>query len=128
MAMVLNVGLAFLLRALFGHEWLALALSVAAMVEATALLLLARRRLGDLHGRAVTATALRSLAGAGALAVVVGPVARWLAPLADRGLPGRALEVGVAILVGGLVYVAATALLGSEEPGRLIRLARRRLG
>jgi putative peptidoglycan lipid II flippase len=128
LAMVVNVGLAFLLRALFGREWLALALSAAAMVEATTLLLLARRRLGDLHGRAVSATALRSLAGAGALAIVVGPLARWLAPLAEGGLPGRALEVGVAILVGGLVYVATTALLGSEEPGRLLGLARRRLG
>jgi hypothetical protein len=98
------------------------------MVEATTLLLLARRRLGDLHGRAVSATALRSLAGAGALAIVVGPLARWLAPLAERGLAGRALEVGAGILVGGLVYVATTALLGSEEPARVVRLARRRLG
>jgi putative peptidoglycan lipid II flippase len=128
LAMGVNVALAFLLRPVFGHGGLALALSAAAMVEATVLLLLARRRLGDLHGRAVTATALRSLAGAGALAVVVAPVARWLAPLGATGSPGRLVEVGAAIVVGGLVYAAVTAILGAEEPARFVRLARRRLG
>jgi putative peptidoglycan lipid II flippase len=128
LAMAVNVALALLLRPAFGHGGLALALSAAAMVEATVLLLLARRRLGDLHGRAVSLTALRALAGAGALAVVVAPVARWLEPLGQSGLLGRALEVGLAMLVGGLVYAAVTAILGAEEPGRFVRLARRRLG
>ena len=85
LSMVVNVGLALVLRGLLGHGGLALSLSIAAMVEATALLLLARRRLGDLDGRAVSATALRSLAGAAALALVVGPLMGWLAPLARAG-------------------------------------------
>jgi putative peptidoglycan lipid II flippase len=128
LAMVVNLALAFPLRHWLGHGGLALAVSLAALTEAAALLLLARRRLGRLGGRAVVATALRSLVGAGALALVVWPITAWLAPLGDSGLLGRTVEVGAAIVAGGLVYVATTAILGSEEPARVFRLALRRAG
>lgn len=126
--MFLNLVLAYLMRETLGHGGLALAVSLAALFESGLLLLLARRRLGGLREGEVARSAARAIVGAAVLAGALVPLSGLLAPLGRmRGL-GEVAEVGGAIAAGGAIYLATTVILRSDEPGRLLVLARRRVG
>jgi putative peptidoglycan lipid II flippase len=127
--MLLNLLLGLALRPSLGHGGLALALSLASLAEAAALIVLARRRLGTLHGGEVASSALRSAVGAGGMALVVLPLAQALAPMIQNGGPvERLLGVGLEIALGAGAYLAVTVLLRSEEPARVFAALRRRTG
>lgn len=113
--MVLNVGLSFLLVSLFGalgwmpHGALALANSLATIVEMTALILLLRRKINRWMDRAgwlsLGRTALASGVMAAALWIwfyILEAASLWVA-----GLGG--------ILLGIAVYICASLMLGSPE-------------
>jgi putative peptidoglycan lipid II flippase len=129
LAMATNFLLGLLLRPWLGHGGLALALSVASLLEAGLLVGLARRRLRDLDAARLLASAGRSLAGAAvlalALALVAGPVERLIEA---SGQVERLAILAVAVAVGATVYVVATLALRAEEPRQLFGLARRGLG
>jgi putative peptidoglycan lipid II flippase len=128
-AMVANLSLALLLRPSLGHGGLALALATASGVEAALLLVVARRRLGGIDDARLAASTIRSLAGAGALALVLAPVVRALQfVLGQTTLADRLVFVGVAVALGTIVYASATIMLRAEEPMRVIAMVRGRLG
>ncbi|HEY3083540.1 MAG TPA: murein biosynthesis integral membrane protein MurJ [Chloroflexota bacterium] len=128
-AMAANLLLGLLLRPLLGHGGLALALSMASLLEAILLVGLVRRRLHGLDESRLVLSALRSLAGA---AVVALALALALAPLEHlveaSGQVGRLALVAAAVGLGASVYVVATLALRSEEPRQLLGLARRGQG
>src|SRR5581483_5604096 len=98
-------------------------------IEAALLLALARRRLGGLDDARLAASTIRSLAGAGALALVLAPVLRALdLALGQTTLGDRLVVVGVAVALGAIVYAGATIALRAEEPMRVIAMVRERLG
>ncbi len=107
--LVLNVGLGWLLLPSLAHGSIALANSLGAGVQVVLLLLVARRRMGGIEERALGA----SLARAGIASVVMGAaVVGFRALLPDAGL----LVTGAGgLAVGGVTYVLAALLLGSEE-------------
>ena len=97
-----NVVLALGLMWPLAHAGLALASSLAAYVNLLALLWMLRRRLGPMGGRA-------------------------LGPVADS--PGHtAAWTGVAVVGGGLAFVAAAALLRAPELHALLAMLRRGKG
>ena len=111
LAMGLNVGLSLTLPGVFNlagwppYAGLALANSVATLLEMVGLLALVRRRMGGLEGRRMLTTCARSgLAALAMGAVLLG----WRAALPDAG----ALVLGGGgVLLGAAVYLGAALLL-----------------
>ena len=114
-AMGLNVLLSVMLSQWFAHiGWmphggLALANSLATGLEASALLLLMRRRLGGLQGQRLLDGTLRS-----GLATLVMGLVLWGWGWLSHDAPAWIGALGGA-LTGGLAYVLAIAALGVQE-------------
>jgi putative peptidoglycan lipid II flippase len=125
LAMGLNVALSLTLPGVFRQAgWppfggLALANSVAALLEMVALLALIQRRLGGLEGRRMLVAFGRS--GLAALAMGAA-LAGWQALLPGAG---TLLLGGGGIVVGTVVYLGAALALRAEEPRAVLRLIRR---
>jgi putative peptidoglycan lipid II flippase len=125
LAMGLNVALSLALPGVFGlagwppHAGLALANSVATLLELSALLVLIRRRMDGLEGRRTRAAFARSgLAALAMGAVILG----WRALLPGAGalvLGGGGVVLGVA------VYLFTALLLRVEELRAVVKLLRR---
>lgn len=123
----LNIALGAGLQQILGFAGLALSFSCTNTLETGALLVLLRRKMGPIEGKALLGSGLRSL-GAAALGAVVVSLA---IPAAEQFLPGMGLLVqfvrlaGLALLGGGL-YLGAALLLRSPEVGEAWALLRRR--
>jgi putative peptidoglycan lipid II flippase len=126
LAMGLNVLLSFVLSGWFArigwmpHGGLALANSLATAMEATALFLTMRRRLGGIHGDRIAAGL--AVSGLASLAMAIGLLvwmqmasgfSRWLTALAGVGL-------------GAGIYLLATWLLRVPELRLLLEAIRQR--
>ena len=128
LAMGLNVALSLTLPGVFGlsglplYAGLALANSVATLLELVALLALIRRRMDGLEGRRTAiAFAKSGLASLAMGAALVG----WQAALPDAG---ALLVGGGGAVLGAAVYAAAALLLRMEELRAVARLLIRRAG
>ena len=125
-AMALNVTLSLTLPPVFSAAQLqpigglALANSIATLVEFVVLLVLIRRRMGSFQGRRMMRTLLKS----GLAALIMGiALLGWQVALPTAG----ALIRGAGGIILGLgVYLAAALLLQCDELRALARLARRR--
>jgi putative peptidoglycan lipid II flippase len=107
-----------------GHAGLAAAASVGAYVNVLTLMVAARRRLGPLGGRAIVASAVRTV-----LACI--PVAAWcVALLAFRpvaeGTRGDLALVALGVGGGAVLFWVATALLHAPERAALAAILPRR--
>ncbi len=128
LAMGLNVALSLTLPRVFRsaglppHAGLALANSIATLLELLALLALIRRRLDGLEGRRM----LIAFARSGLASLVMGAaLVGWRVALPGVG----SLAVGGGgVVVGAVVYVAAALSLRMEELRAIANLARRRTG
>lgn len=104
----LNAVLDYLLLRIWGATGIALATSIVAAVNLVTLLVLLRRRLGRIEGRALISTAGRVTLAAAASAVVMAVVSRAAAP-----------EAAVQLLAGGAagaaVYLLAARVLRVDE-------------
>ena len=125
-AMAANFAMAVALRPSLGHGGLALALSLASLVEASLLVAIARRRLHGLDERRLLGSAARSLVGAGLLAALLIAALPLLESPGDGA--ARLLLLGLVVALGAGVYLLATVALRSEEPTQLLGVVRRRLG
>lgn len=122
-AMVLNILLGIWWVQSLGFGGLALANSTATLLEAFLLLMLLRRRLGGLDGRALAASVGRTALAAAAMGAALYPLAQWAAAQPE----GVRLAVDVGALLGGVaIFVGVSALLRAPELGQVIALARRR--
>ena len=136
-AMALNVVLSLLLRGIFDRlgpgsavdyaPWmalggLALANSIATILETLLLAWLLRKRLGGLDGGAFWASLWR--AGLGAMAMCGALLGfQALLPDANAWVLG-----GGGVVLGGVVYLGATALLRSPELAVVLSAVRQRVG
>jgi putative peptidoglycan lipid II flippase len=127
LAMGLNVILSLTLPGLFGslgwphHAGLALANSIATLIELVVLIALIRRRTGGLEGSQTLPTLVKSgIASLGMGAVLVG----WRA-----ALPGAGAVVlgGGGIILGIGTYLVGALLLRVGEVQAVLKLIRRRL-
>ncbi len=125
LAMGLNVALSLTLPGVFGaagwppYAGLALANSVATLLEMMALLALIRRRMGGLEGRRM----LVGFAKSGLAALVMGAaLLGWRAALPDAG---SLVLGGGGVVLGAAVYLGVALLLRVEELRAVARLVRR---
>ena len=126
-AIGLNVVLSLILmRTPLNLGGLALANSIAALTEATVLIKLLSIRLPGADVRALGMASLRMLAAA----LVMGLPVAWLSAQLDpllrpHGTPGQALQVGLSVAFGALVYGVASLAFRSDELSALRKLVRR---
>jgi putative peptidoglycan lipid II flippase len=122
---VLNaIGDAVLMRWL-GHTGIALATSLVAIANVGWLLWLLRPRLGGLDGPEVLRTAARTAVASALLAAAALGTTRILGSFIDSThFAGAAIEVVLALGVGGIVYLGVCALLGVRELALLGALRR----
>jgi putative peptidoglycan lipid II flippase len=125
-AMGINIVLSLALGAVFGwaglpaYGGLALANSIAVLLEMVWLISLVRSRLGGLEERALLGSVARS--GLAAVVMAAGLMLwRW-------GMVGRAdwLVGGVGIVLGAGGYLAIASLVGAEEVRTAVRMVLRR--
>ncbi len=107
-AMLLNVVLSLLLMRPLTHGGLALANALAANVEAVALVLILRQRMGGIEGHKLWGSAWRVLAGAGVMSAVVIIALRFSGEYAW-------LQMLAGAVTGSISYLAITILLGATE-------------
>ncbi len=119
-AMALNLALSVLLIAPLAQGGLALANSIATLLEMLILLFIFRRRVGDIDDRHILDSAWRIALAASAMLVVIVAFANYFSP---RG-PIFVAVAGTAM--GGAVYLGATIALRSEEIATVVRRVSRR--
>jgi putative peptidoglycan lipid II flippase len=109
------------------HAGLALSTSLAATVNLILLVVFLRRRLGELAGREVLPSFVRSLIAA----VAMVPAVRFVAGLTDWSQRGQLLVHASVLLAamsaGMLVFLLVALLLGGDEVQAVTRIVRRRL-
>lgn len=127
---VLGVGFYFaaalVLKGPFGFLGLVLADSAKQAGHALIMAGLWLRSLGRLTGLRVGATALRVALAAALMGGLLAASASWLATRAPAGLPGEAVVVGGAGLIGGAFYLLALRVLGVDEAAALLKAVTRR--
>lgn len=126
-AMLLNVGLSLALPPLFDSVgWyplggLALANSIATIIELVGLLWIVRGRLGGLEGRRSLRMLLRIVVAATLMGIA-------LAALLSTSIFDNILVLGIlSIILGGSVYFGAAWLMGVEEVRAVVLLMARRI-
>jgi len=132
-SIVLNIILSLILIRVLGRPddlsrgpfaGLALANTVATLLEAAVLWLLLRRRIGAIRDAYVLGGAVRALAAAIAMGMAIAlAVALLKSNLPDVAPP---IVLGVGALIGGVVFFAAAALVGLDEAVTIPRLVLRR--
>ncbi len=115
LAMGLNLALSLLTISPLAQGGLALANSLATLVEMSALLYILRRRLGSLDDRRVLASVGRIVIAAVAMAFAL---MAWLAFSTGYS---QAVVGLVGVVMGGAVYLIATAALGAEEIAEILQ-------
>jgi putative peptidoglycan lipid II flippase len=119
----INLALSFLLVGRLQQGGLALAISIAVVLEALALLVLLQTRLPEFDW-----AGLLSTVGKCVLASLVMGVALYVfvhASGAPAGVSGRVLQLALALALGGGLYLAMGALLRLPELSYVRRFARR---
>ena len=127
-AVAANLTLSLVLIRSMGFSGLALATSVAAIVNGSLAVLLLRRYVSNIDVRYLAVTSVKVVAASGAMALAVW----WLEPLMERLVPGARLlpqALRLATLIGtGLVTLAvAAAALRVREVGTLTDVVRQQL-
>jgi putative peptidoglycan lipid II flippase len=129
-AAFVNVGVALLFIEVFqlGLRGMALAHATSYAVGATGLLVLLRRRLGPIDGRAIGRTVAKAGAAAAASAAAgLGVVSLWQLSGAEPSTVVQGIRLGVAILAGMLVFALAALILRVGEVDDLRKAVLRRM-
>ena len=113
---VINIALNFMLIKPMGHGGLALAYSLAGMLNMLVLFYFFRKKAGPLDGRRILHSFLLTLGISLVMAVVVQQTAGGLAYIVDLGTKwGQLLQVGISIAVGVIVFVSLVLFCKMEE-------------
>jgi len=130
-AMAANVALSFVFVGRLSFGGLALANSVATTAETVLLIWLISRRMGGLHWRSLTVSALRTLAASLAMAAAVWAWGRWVYVNVYRGgqtaISDDWLTAAGGVILAVLIYGGVGWLLRSEELHLLAAAVRSRL-
>jgi putative peptidoglycan lipid II flippase len=102
-----------------------LAISLANIAGAVALVLLLRRRLGDVELEQVVRALVRIVVASAVLGAVAYGLWWVLDDAAGRSVPGQLLSVGGSLATGTAAYLAACRLLGVREIDTLLSLRAR---
>lgn len=124
----INIGLSFLLIGPLQHGGLALAYSVAGVVNMVLLLGILRHKIGSINGRQLVSSFFISLFAS----LLMGAASYFTAWNADRLLDmtvkfNQLIQVTAAVAVGAVVYAVLALLFHLEEADMVMDIFRRRL-
>jgi putative peptidoglycan lipid II flippase len=125
-AIAANIILGIVLMRPLAHGGLALATSLASMLNLILLVAALRRRLGALGWRAIGKSAARTLFAAALMGATILAGSRMFMPVAAGGTAGLLLELGGVIAVGACVYMALARIMGMPEVGAVLEIVGRR--
>jgi putative peptidoglycan lipid II flippase len=111
---VFNVGFCFALAPRLGHGGLALATTLSAGINATALLIVLRKRFGRFGGRAILSSALKSALAS----LVMGALIRLISSNAwyeGAGMPYRVVMLVGCLLAGMVTFITISIALRTPE-------------
>jgi putative peptidoglycan lipid II flippase len=115
-ALMLNIVLNLLLMRPFKVAGLALSTALSGALSFILLLILLSKKIGCLHGRAILADSLRSLAAAGVMGVAIFILRnRIYCNLAPGSTLTKTLCLLVFLPLGVMVYLASAFLFGADE-------------
>lgn len=120
LSILANLLLGIALLQPLAHGGMALAASLASVLNLTLLLAALHRKIEGMDWRAVTRCLVRSLISAGLMAPVVLAVSRLMIPEASPSTAALALGVAASVAAGAIVYWSASLLLGSPEARELM--------
>lgn len=128
LTIAVNIVLNFLLIKPLAHGGLALAYSLAGIVNMAGLLYILRIKLGTIDGKKIAVSFMQTLA----VSVMTGLAAFWSARLTavlvdTTAKLGQMMEVGAGVSAGTLVFVILVLVLKMEEGELALSLLRRRL-
>jgi putative peptidoglycan lipid II flippase len=127
-AVVANAVLNFALVEVMGYRGLALGTSIAALLNATLLLAMLRRRLGGIEGRAIASALARIVVAAALMGGAAAGMDTFLsARVPGNGLGSQLVRVGTTIVVSLAVLAAAAHLLRVPQFADAVALITRRL-
>ena len=126
---LVNVGLNLFFVQLFGYRGLALGTSLAALLNASTLLFLLRRRLGGLEDSRILLTLIKIMTAA----ILMGLAVSWVEATVNQWLPGDAIflqliKLSIAISAGIAVLTTTAHLLRVNEFREAMSLLTRRFG
>ena len=126
LTIVFNLVLGIALMGPMKHNGLALALTMASILNLALLSLALRKRLGALGGRAIVASALKSTCCSAIMGASVWGVSKWILP--DGDVAGVALLPGVAgcVATGVFVFGLLARVLAMPELHTLLNIIRKR--
>ncbi len=126
LSILANIALGILLMGPLAHGGLALATSLASMINLTLLLWALRVRMGSMRWRPMLVSTARSAACAGVMALAVAGCSGWLIP--DLQADTAQLGAGLAgsIFVGMALYAGLAGLARCPELNTVTGLIRRR--
>lgn len=128
LSMVVNIALNVALVGPLGYRGLAIGTALAAMFNATALVVLLRRRLGGIDEARIGASLARIVAASLVMGAVVLGIDSYLSPmLGIPGFGGKLTRVVVAISAGVVALGVSARLLGVVEFTDAVALLRARL-
>jgi putative peptidoglycan lipid II flippase len=110
------------------HGGLALATSLASILNLGLLVQALRAKLGSLGWRNIAHSAGRALLSSAGMGIVVWAAARTLIPLDNRTLAGLLMGVVACIGIGLCIYTAISFLLKSQELSIVLTEARKGIG
>lgn len=126
---VLNIILSFVLINYLGHGGLALAYSIAGIFNMVVLLVMAKVRLGNIGGRLMLASFIRTLTASLIMGVAASLTVIWLQPLlAFHPKLNQFITVLAGVGVGVLVFGGLSLLFKMEEAQMVASILRRRFG
>ncbi len=110
-----NLLFGLVLASMMGQSGIALALSLSAIVNLALLLLLLRKRLGNLGGKKIVASVSRTVISSTLMGFAVGGVAERLMPTGTRETAVLLIGIAACILTGLIVFAVLSYLMKTPE-------------
>lgn len=127
-SVIANIALGVLLMGPLKHGGLALAVSLASMVNLCLLVFYLKRRLGILGWRTIAASIRKTVIGSLVMGIVVWAMAGWLIPSASVAFFRLLFGLVLTILTGVAFYGGVSFLLKSPECESVLAFFRRKEG
>lgn len=127
-AFLLNFGFSVVLMGPLRHGGLALASSLSALGNMLLLLFYLRKKVGPFGGRGITVSGLKGVVASIPMGVAVYFILQMMDWSREGGKLAKGGVLGGAILVGGVMFLFASKLLGGEEAQEVLGAVRRKLG
>jgi putative peptidoglycan lipid II flippase len=123
-----NIVLGIVLMGPLGHGGLALATSLASVLNLGLLVYALRRKLGSLGWRRIVQSACKTLGNAAIMGAVVWTVARLLYETEGGGFTGQLAAIAVCVMTGLVVFGVCSYLTRSPEFANVVAEVKKGIG